>query len=106
MQALRTASARLIPRQANRCYVQSSVAVAHQLRLDGFRQLSTAAAMHEVSPEKKEEKKAAAAPKKRAPRARKAVLEVSDRAAERVAELMAQKDPPPVGIRLGVRTRG
>mmetsp|Transcript_80242 Transcript_80242/g.215022 ORF Transcript_80242/g.215022 Transcript_80242/m.215022 type:complete len:155 (+) Transcript_80242:46-510(+) len=42
----------------------------------------------------------------RAPRPRKAVLTVSERAAARVAELIAKKDPKPLGLRLGVRTRG
>ena len=42
----------------------------------------------------------------RSKRVRKAVLEVSDRAKVRLAEIVAGKDPAPVGIRLGVRTRG
>jgi hypothetical protein len=44
--------------------------------------------------------------KPRAKRARKAVMEVTDRAKQRLAEIIAGKDPAPVGIRLGVRTRG
>ena len=39
-------------------------------------------------------------------RQRKAVITVSERAAARVAELMQKKDPKPLGLRLGVRTRG
>ena len=42
----------------------------------------------------------------RAPRQRKAVMSISERAAERVKELMAKKEPPPAGLRIGVRTRG
>mmetsp|Transcript_45673 Transcript_45673/g.71563 ORF Transcript_45673/g.71563 Transcript_45673/m.71563 type:complete len:129 (-) Transcript_45673:1176-1562(-) len=53
---------------------------------------------------------AKAAPKskvrERKTRVRKAVMTVSERAAERVRELMQGKDPAPAGIRLGVRTRG
>jgi hypothetical protein len=39
-------------------------------------------------------------------RQRKAVITVSERAAARVSELMAKKDPRPLALRLGVRTRG
>ncbi len=42
----------------------------------------------------------------RAARPRKAVMEVTEAAAQRIKELMEQKDPKPHGIRLGVRTRG
>ena len=49
---------------------------------------------------------AATSKPRRSKRVRKAVLEVSDRAKVRLAEIVAGKDPAPVGIRLGVRTRG
>ncbi|EKX37763.1 hypothetical protein GUITHDRAFT_154876 [Guillardia theta CCMP2712] len=45
-------------------------------------------------------------PKPRARRPRKAVLTLTERAKERLAELMASKSPSPAGVRLGVRTRG
>ncbi|MSP82319.1 MAG: iron-sulfur cluster assembly accessory protein [Alphaproteobacteria bacterium] len=35
-----------------------------------------------------------------------AVISISDAAAERVRELLASRDKPSVGIRVGVRTRG
>jgi hypothetical protein len=52
------------------------------------------------------ERPSEAAKKPRTKRARKAVMEVTDRAKQRLAEIIAGKDPAPAGIRLGVRTRG
>eukprot|EP00277_Geminigera_cryophila_P016180 CAMPEP_0179441440 /NCGR_PEP_ID=MMETSP0799-20121207/24996_1 /TAXON_ID=46947 /ORGANISM="Geminigera cryophila, Strain CCMP2564" /LENGTH=161 /DNA_ID=CAMNT_0021225705 /DNA_START=300 /DNA_END=786 /DNA_ORIENTATION=+ len=52
------------------------------------------------------ERPAAAAKKPRVKRVIKAVIEVTDRAKARLAEIIGGKDPAPVGIRLGVRTRG
>ena len=52
------------------------------------------------------ERPSEAAKKPRPKRARKAVMEVTDRAKQRLAEIIAGKDPAPAGIRLGVRTRG
>ena len=43
---------------------------------------------------------------KKPTRMRKAVMEVTDRAKTRLAEIIAGKNPAPAGIRLGVRTRG
>eukprot|EP00695_Tsukubamonas_globosa_P001914 TRINITY_DN2989_c0_g1_i1.p1 TRINITY_DN2989_c0_g1~~TRINITY_DN2989_c0_g1_i1.p1 ORF type:complete len:95 (+),score=0.87 TRINITY_DN2989_c0_g1_i1:142-426(+) len=39
-------------------------------------------------------------------RVRKAVITLTDTAARRLSELISAKSPTPMGIRLGVRTRG
>jgi len=67
--------------------------------------LSAPAAFVERSPAAAE-RPSEAAKKPRPKRARKAVMEVTDRAKQRLAEIIAGKDPAPAGIRLGVRTRG
>mmetsp|Transcript_9637 Transcript_9637/g.41455 ORF Transcript_9637/g.41455 Transcript_9637/m.41455 type:complete len:128 (-) Transcript_9637:2055-2438(-) len=41
-----------------------------------------------------------------APRTRKAALEITDRAAERIRALLGRKNPEPVGVRVGLRHRG
>mmetsp|Transcript_22647 Transcript_22647/g.52582 ORF Transcript_22647/g.52582 Transcript_22647/m.52582 type:complete len:206 (+) Transcript_22647:62-679(+) len=48
----------------------------------------------------------AAPVKKRAPRKKRDVLKMTDNAVRRIRELVESKDPHPLGIRLGVRTRG
>ena len=46
------------------------------------------------------------AKKPRARRPKKALMTVSENAVQRLKELFSQKNAPPAGIRLGVRTRG
>lgn len=67
--------------------------------------VSTSPAFVERAPAE-ETRPTASEKKPRVKRVRKAVIEVTDRAKLRLAEIIGGKDPAPVGIRLGVRTRG
>jgi hypothetical protein len=92
----------------------AATAVVGRARVPAWRALSSSPApatappvLVDRGPAAAAERPAAAPAKKpRTKRAIKAVMEVTDRAKQRLAEIIAGKDPAPVGIRLGVRTRG
>jgi hypothetical protein len=98
-------SSMAVPFQRNLALLWTTKGGIANLESTCFRQLATGAAQSRTS-ESDASGDIQSKRSSRPARPRKAVMEVTEAAAQRIKELMQQKDPKPHGIRLGVRTRG